>query len=759
MINKTSKIPMTPITKETLQTYLGKKDEYYAYFLTRYQLAPLFLSWNWVAFFFLPFWLAYRKLWRPLALMISLYLVVTLLSAHIISNRIIDAMFKSDLFDTLLLLATCVIILIISTGIALCANSLYLQQAEKYINALAKKQKLNRLQSKGRSIIALIIIFIFLGVLGSYLSLQQQTLSLAIEEKGISQLKEKLANYNNASNQGVDVLAVLLAPYDDLTVFDDIDLEKIQSRAIHRQDIAILQLLMDKKWDIKAKHFTKNDFFEWLYANKYWSIIAFLAKQHYFDSKTIALIKEINYKKKKPLQSAIEQGNVDTVRWMIAQKIPVPAKYYRKENESDNSPLILAVKENNPAMISLLLAHGANPNYKNSEGNSAAALAQRSNDNSVIALFADSLSKESFSIAALNTLIREGNIPLAKQIIDSGIDLNKKSAGSYPLEVAIGTDQGKDILVKYLIDKRANVNQIAEPTLLKMITDTQGTELMAYAIDHGARLDFKKSKNNLLDYAFNHERGLEKVIFLIEQGIPLTEVINSNNELPLHAAIRHKQKKIISFIIDEMIANDEQKFFNAQDKWGNTALHNAARFNDKATAARLIKQGADSLIKNKVNGFLQPIAYAHTESMLLLLKNDYSDDHSLNAGYCRAYVEKAADKSKQHHCLKSADYHLQKGNHTSTLFHYLLAGELDKVIKLGENSAWMAQSKNQYIYAESRAEVAHAYILKGNMKKSDEHYQQVDWFGTQISVEEKLITIEALYPGFSEKATALRDKR
>lgn len=60
------------MTKEALQAYAEKKGDYYARFLTRYQLTPTFLSWNWMAFFFLPYWLAYRKLWWPLAAVLGL---------------------------------------------------------------------------------------------------------------------------------------------------------------------------------------------------------------------------------------------------------------------------------------------------------------------------------------------------------------------------------------------------------------------------------------------------------------------------------------------------------------------------------------------------------------------------------------------------------------------------------------------------------------------------------------------------------------
>ncbi len=219
--------------------------------------------------------------------------------------------------------------------------------------------------------------------------------------------------------------------------------------------------------------------------------------------------------------------------------------------------------------------------------------------------------------------------------------------------------------------------------------------------------------------------------------------------------------------MDKMKANHEQAYFNTPDYLkGNTALHYAVQLDHEAIVTELLKEGGDIQLKNNFReGKLQPIAYAKNEKMLTLLQGS-NDDHSINSGYCTTYVENSGDNSKQHHCLKSADYFLQKKyNVQGALFHYLLAGKTAKVIDLSKNNKFIS---NCYVCDGGYIDIAHAYLLQDNKRKAHEYYKmafnvddgssdQQEYWQKEINdkVMNKIAIMEKLHMGFTEKATAL----
>jgi len=142
------------------------------------------------------------------------------------------------------------------------------------------------------------------------------------------------------------------------------------------------------------------------------------------------------------------------------------------------SALLLAVKNKNPAMVTLLLSSKANPNSV-------------SQDNSPI-----------------HESIRQHNPQLLEQLLSSGGDVNLKADfGKTPLHVAIQEDQWN--IVDFLLKKKADVN---------LTTDTGVTCLhFAAAITTGSAAA---------------KEGLEKMLTM---KLPI-DPINKNGKTPLHVA-------------------------------------------------------------------------------------------------------------------------------------------------------------------------------------------------------------------------------
>lgn len=106
--------------------------------------------------------------------------------------------------------------------------------------------------------------------------------------------------------------------------------------------------------------------------------------------------------------------------------------------------------------------------------------------------------------------------------------------------------------------------------------------------------------------------------------------------------------------------------------------------------------------------------------------------------------------------MKSADYYLQKKNYITALPLYLWGGDLDKVVELGEDEAWMEQCRCAYNYID----IAHAYILQGKMDKAREYYditlnKILSWREIDEIVAENIEISGRLNDGFSAKAKVL----
>jgi ankyrin repeat protein len=143
------------------------------------------------------------------------------------------------------------------------------------------------------------------------------------------------------------------------------------------------------------------------------------------------------------------------------------------------SALLLAVKNKNPQMISLLLSSKASPNTV-------------SQDNSPI-----------------HEAIRQRNLPLLEQLVNAGGDINLQADfGKTPIHVAILEDQWN--IFDYLVKKKADVTAV---------TDVGVTALHFAA--------------SLTTGSIGAKEGIEKLINL--KSIPV-DTVNKNGKTPLHVA-------------------------------------------------------------------------------------------------------------------------------------------------------------------------------------------------------------------------------
>jgi len=413
---------MQSLTKDQLHAYAGSNGKYYSQFLARYQASPLFLSWNWAAFFFLPFWLAYRKLWKSLALILILQLLFILVISQLSIGTAIYNLSPSLIlyslekaFDPLVLLIVLTPLSFISLAVVLLANSFYLNKAEETM--LNREQGASNtgndsLQIIGKSIPAIFVTILILFLiqllawalvdnrLTSLNELYAQTttsdsadptLSKSKEGKNkepvqsaeIKKLKTQIASYSY-NGKNTQELEEMLAPYDDISSLTTVDeLHKPLESLLLNDEFTILSKLVDKK--INIKQFAEHHNYELVkhaFKRENWGLLQFLSEKGGYSSQEIDLMRNTHSGDEgRALQIAIKENKPDIVRWMLKEKVPVKAKFYKGK-----SPLMLAVNVKSIEIIKLLLAKGANPNYKSLNGTSAASLAVETKDADIIEL-------------------------------------------------------------------------------------------------------------------------------------------------------------------------------------------------------------------------------------------------------------------------------------------------------------------------------------------------------------------------------------
>jgi ankyrin repeat protein len=170
------------------------------------------------------------------------------------------------------------------------------------------------------------------------------------------------------------------------------------------------------------------------------------------------------------------------------------------------SALLLAIKNKNTAMISLLLSSKASPN-------------NASQDNSPI-----------------HESIRQHNPQLLEQLLNAGGDINLRADfGKTPLHVAIQEDQWN--IVDILLKKKADLNAV---------TDSGVT-----CLHFGAAISTGSAAS---------KDGVEKLINLMKQ----VDLVNKNGKTPLHVAAEKGNLDAIKLLL---MANASTTI---KDGWGRT---------------------------------------------------------------------------------------------------------------------------------------------------------------------------------------------
>ena len=270
--------------------------------------------------------------------------------------------------------------------------------------------------------------------------------------------------------------------------------------------------------------------------------------------------------------------------------------YNLRRNEG-LAPIHYAVIGNHEGLISFLLEKNIDVNLKSTSG-----------------------------ATALHEAARTGNIPVIKHLIEKGADVNSKDAkGNTPLHTGIPARVHLEV-ISIFVDNDADLNirdEHGDTPLHIAITLDRYPEIIEGLIEGGADVHIRNIQGQTPLYIAVHDRRINLIPILITNGAELFAADNSGitpfdvafrvngnlfdilvtpetvnqrdtagNTL-LHATIRNRGTP-------EQIARilNQRPLVDATNRAGDTALHLAARTNQRHSGEFLISRGADIFSNN-----------------------------------------------------------------------------------------------------------------------------------------------------------------
>ena len=291
-------------------------------------------------------------------------------------------------------------------------------------------------------------------------------------------------------------------------------------------------------------------------------------------------------------------------------------------DQSGNTPLYLAVKDNRPEMVSFLIANGAQVNVKNNYGWTPLDIAVSKNMHNINQLptfepgeeikIQDNHRKTPRNIAVEMSL--RDTVAL---LISKNPDVNSEDKyGSTLLHIAVSLKL-KDV-AKQLIAKGAFVNAkdilIETPLHLAVAQGTQ--DIAELLIANGARVNARKKNGQTPLYraiAIGHN---DIAALLINNGADVNN-IDGSDTTPLHKATHYGSLEILKLLIAKGAE------INIQDNHRTTPLHLAVDRGSQDIAELLIAKGARVNARNDAGQtpLDRAIAIGHNDIAALLIKN------------------------------------------------------------------------------------------------------------------------------------------
>ena len=328
---------------------------------------------------------------------------------------------------------------------------------------------------------------------------------------------------------------------------------------------------------------------------------------------------------KTALHRAAMSGHRDVVEFLLAKGARVEAR----DGWPGRTALHYAAERDHGEIALVLLAAGANVNAgganvtATSSGDTPLQYAVFSDRKDVIQLL---LSKGA-AISTLHLAAYVGDIEKAETLVNDGVDISALDDHGYaPLHYAARNSQKRTVELLLARGADANVKNWSGETPLFVACGRSHTDIAELLLNKGANISTADNRGNTLLHRAVQDGRKDMAEFLTTKGADVNAK-NNAGQTPLDIAADRNRKEIVELLLAKGAAVstlhqaaglgdlDRVRAFlekgtdvNAKDKNGQTALHIAASSRQKDAADLLIARGAD--INTKDNRNYTPLFYA-----------------------------------------------------------------------------------------------------------------------------------------------------
>ena len=257
------------------------------------------------------------------------------------------------------------------------------------------------------------------------------------------------------------------------------------------------------------------------------------------------------------------------------------------KNVEERTPLHIACVCGNLDGVKLLIKHGARVNVKDIHCNTPLSLAVKKNDISIVSALVSEFGCDPNDGMSLHTACEQGNLRMAKTLIECGANVNGRDAdGNTLLHLTARNERKKTMQALFNCLCDPNIKNKEGRTSLHIACVCGNLGGVKLLIKHGARVDAKDIHSNTpLSLAVLHNHTSVVLALVSEFGC------DPNDGISLHTAC--EQASNLS-MVKTLI---EYGNVNGRDANGNSPLHLTAR--NETMQALLNYLTCDPNIKNK----------------------------------------------------------------------------------------------------------------------------------------------------------------
>ncbi|KAG1657884.1 Rabankyrin-5 [Nymphon striatum] len=364
-----------------------------------------------------------------------------------------------------------------------------------------------------------------------------------------------------------------------------------------------------------------------------------------------------------PLHLSSTWGLENVVQTLIEHNADV-----NMQDHEGKSPLHVAIENQHPVIISLLLAHpDLNLNVRNKQGMSPFSIAMTMKNNraaqGILDREADAAEQvDNRGRNFLHVAVQNNDIESVLFLISIKVNIHSRiqdSSQNTPLHLAV--QKGSEIIVRNLLLAEANVNDRTpqKQTSLHIAAELDHSSICSIIIENGVDFDAVDTNLNNALHVAAQKGNLASCRALLSESNIQAEAINLRGQNPLHVLCQYGKENAAA--IFELFMQCLNNFpINKQDVEGNTPLLLSYMNGNGSLCRAIVREGAclGTMNKNGVNIFNYQVA---TKQLLFKLLGEYchlplilyslSKEPSWSEGeVCLECSNKFGLTNRKHHC-------------------------------------------------------------------------------------------------------------